>query len=289
MPKGVIAAPPFDGSTGATCTVLKYTTAVFAAHADSFVGTPVRLLARNNLKQEIRSAVITGPAARFGVKTYGELMSTGLVGWFHTSSEMEPRSYNAYDINGDSGQYETFARDCAKTVCYAEPWADAWGYHGRQDARWCTPPQWEYWRLLSDLQMGVSNIALYGNDVSVAADGVHMGNQVGVRYQSEFRAAMKFAAKYVGHWATPETSPGAWVAFRESVSVLGGYNMNVTDYEFHVRLLNKAEATVGLDARTSGVPVPVVDNRTRANQSSIGNPDSRYGAWARKLKVGTLL
>ena len=70
------------------------------------------------------------------------------------------------------------------------------------------------------------------------------------------------------------------------MTALGGYNANVTDYEFHMRLLNKAESTVGLDARTSGAAVPVVENRTRANQSSIGDPDSRYGAWSRKLKVG---
>ena len=74
---------------------------------------------------------------------------------------------------------------------------------GQTDDRWCSPPQWEYWRLLSDLQMGVSNIALYGDDASVAADGTHMGRQVGARYQHEFGAAMEFAAKYVGHWATP--------------------------------------------------------------------------------------
>ena len=120
-------------------------------------------------------------------------MSTGQVGWFHTSSEMEPRAYSANHGNntGDSPQYETFSRDCAKTVCYAEPWADAWGYHGgKPDARWCSPPQWVYWRLLSDLRMGVSNIALYGNDASVAADGMHMGHAVGPRYQHEFNAAI---------------------------------------------------------------------------------------------------
>ena len=65
---------------------------MFAAHADSFVGGPVRLLARNNLEPAIRAAAITGPAARFGVKTYGELMSTGLVGWFHTVRGTRPAS-----------------------------------------------------------------------------------------------------------------------------------------------------------------------------------------------------
>jgi hypothetical protein len=161
VPAGVLPALPFDGTPGMAGTRLNYTRTVFAAHVDSFVGGPVRLLARNNLDQAIRDAAIAGPAAaRFGVKTYGELMSTGRVGWFHTSSEMEPRSYGTHGGPGDSPQYETFRSDCARTVCYAEPWADAWGWHGKKDARWCTPPQWIYWRLLSDLQMGVSNIAL---------------------------------------------------------------------------------------------------------------------------------
>ena len=285
VPEGVTLAPPFDGTPGRSGTQLQYTTAVFAAHANSFVGGPVLLLARNNLDQQIRNAKIAGPAARFA-KTYADLMSEGHVGWFHTSSEMEPRAYGAKGESGDSPQYETFAKDCARTVCYAEPWADAWGFHGRRDPRWCSPPQWIYWRLLSDLQMGVQNIALYGNDASVAANGMHMGQQVGPRYQKEFEAAMAFASKYVGHWANPETAPGAWVAFRQSVSPLGGYNKNVTDYSFHLRLLNKEEATIGLDARTSGTPVPIVPNKTLANQSSIGPPDSRYGAWARKLRTG---
>jgi hypothetical protein len=285
VPAGVTAAPPFDGAPGKGGTQLGYTTTVFAAHANSFLGKPVMLLARNNLDQQIRDAEIAGPAAKFA-KTYAGLMSNGYVGWFHTSSEMEPRSYGTTGGTGDSLQYETFARDCARTVCYAEPWADAWGFHGRRDKRWCSPPQWIYWRLLSDLQMGVANIALYGNDASVAADGVHMGQQVGTRYQQEFESAMEFAAQYVGHWANPATSPGAWVAFRESVSELGGYNKNVTDYTFGLRLLNKDEATVGLDARTSGKPVPIVANKTLAGQYSIGPPESRYGAWARRLRAG---
>jgi hypothetical protein len=113
-----------------------------------------------------------------------------------------------------------------------------------------------------------------------------MGQRVGARYQQEFKAAFSFAAQYVGHWADPATAPGAWVAFRQSITPLGGWNSNVTDYEFHLRLTNGAEASVGLDARADGVPVPVVENRTSPNQSSIGDPSSRYGAWARKLKAG---
>jgi hypothetical protein len=53
-----------------------------------------------------------------------------------------------------------------KTSAYAEPWASAWGHHGGlRDDRWCSPPQWMYWRLLNDLHCGVSYIAIYGSDL----------------------------------------------------------------------------------------------------------------------------
>ena len=143
-------------------------------------------------------------------------------------------------------------------------------------------PQWIYWQVLSDLQMGVANIALYGNNASVAAEAVHMGQGVGEWYQQESEAAFEFAAKYVGG-----RSSGAWVAFRESVWPL---YKNMTDYEFDLSLTNAAECRVGLDVRTAPKArlVPVVPNKTFSNQSSIGPWESRYGAWARRFKPGVV-
>jgi hypothetical protein len=134
------------------------------------------------------------------------MLEEGKLALFHTSSEMEPRK-------GNSAQYESFLRYCrsGKTVCYAEPWADAWGRHGGQtDPRWCGPEQFNWWRLLADLNCGVSFIALYGADLEHAAE-------------PEFRAAFEFAARYAGHHASPSTAPGAWVALREGNTLKGDY------------------------------------------------------------------
>ena len=245
VPPGVVPATAFDAS-GHNSTALWYTRTIFAQHANAFVGGKVLLLARNNLDIAIRTSKIQGRAKNFGARTYGELMKNGLVGWFHTSSEVEPRLYGHGATSGDWGQYQTFKSDCSNTICYAEPWADAWGFHGKKDLRWCSPPQWNYWRLLSDLHMGVGNIALYGSDAAVAADATHMGEVVSSQYQREFNDAFEFAAKYVGYQSNASQSPGAWIAFRESVSDLGSYN-NVTDYQFLLSLTNPAQATIGME------------------------------------------
>ena len=91
-----------------------------------------------------------------------------------------------------------------KTVCYAESIADASGKHGDKDPRWCGPEQYNYWRLLSDLNLGFSMIGVYGADLEQAN-------------HPEFRAAFDFAARYAGYHASPSVSPGAWVALREGV------------------------------------------------------------------------
>lgn len=133
-------------------------------------------------------------------------VDAGRLALFHTSSEMEPRK-------GNSGQYEAFLRYCrtGKTVCYAEPWADAWGRHGGQtDARWCAPEQFNYWRLLADLHCGVSFIAIYGADLA------HAG-------EPQFREAFEFTSRYAGYHASPSTAPGAWVALRQGNTLQGDY------------------------------------------------------------------
>lgn len=131
---------------------------------------------------------------------------TGRLSLFHTSSEVEPRP-------GAEKRYQAFidyARS-GKTLAYAESWADAWGRHGgKTDPRWCSPCQWNYWRLLVDLHCGVSFIAVYGSDL--AHDD-----------EPEFDAAFQFAAKYAGYHASPSVAPGAWVALREGNYLKGDY------------------------------------------------------------------
>ena len=136
-----------------------------------------------------------------------QMVSAGKLGLFITGSEIEPRPAMA---NGWSPIFLEYCRT-GKTICYAESWADAWGRHStKRDPRWCGPEQYTYWRVLSDLNLGVSMIAVYGNDLEKAND-------------PEFRAAFDFAARYAGYHASPSKSPGAWVALREGNVLKGDY------------------------------------------------------------------
>ena len=167
---------------------------------------------------------------------------------------MEPR-------NKGGKQYHVFLDDCrtGHTLAYAEPWASAWGHHDRMtDPRWCSPPQWNYWRLLCDLNCGVSFIACYANDLAVAHSGRYPNGNVpaaeAVRFKEEFDAAFRFAAKYAGYHASPEVSPGAWVALRQGSALEGDYTFLMNRLPDHSREAKKA-----------------------------GPDDQRFGAWARLL------
>jgi len=190
VPDGVTPGPPWSLEI-----TEQYKRRVVAAFIEHF--TPqVRVFVRNNV-------VLDSPVDPQLLDHFEH----GRLGLFHTSSEVEPRSastekrYQAFLTYGRPG----------KTTVYAECWADAWGRHGgKTDARWCSPPQWNYWRLLVDLNCGVSFIGVYGSDLAHAED-------------AEFRAAFEFADKYVGYHAAPSFAPGAWVAMREGKFLKGDY------------------------------------------------------------------
>lgn len=224
----------------------EYTAKVVDAFVERF--SPfTRVFVRNNIGDEIEAK-------------YRGLFESGKLGWFQTGSEMEPRGM------GVERGYVNFLEYCrpGKALGYAEPWADAWGYHGgKRDPRWCSPPQWNYWRLLSDLNMGISFIAIYGEDLEVALSGRHKREAV-PEYKAEFDKAFAFAAKYAGYHASPEVAPGAWVAFRQSEGEGAGKAplQRVTgDYTFLMERL--PDATEG--------------------ERNVGPAGQRYGAWARRL------
>jgi hypothetical protein len=242
--------------------VLEYQKAVVDTYINR-LSPHVKIFVRNNLKSEIS-------------EQYHADFQSGKLGWFHTSSEAEPRS------GGTEQQYRRFYEDCrsGKTVGYAEPWASAWGDHAKVDSRSCSPPQWNYWRSLLDLHCGVSFIALYANDLGVAVNGNY---RVGrhhyseatdkLGYQQEFESAFQFTSKYAGFHASPEQSPGAWVAFRENLVALATNVPSVkarqlafftNDYNF---LMER------LPDKTTGV-------------HNVGPDNQRQGAWARVLPAG---
>jgi hypothetical protein len=161
----------------------------------------------------------------------------GQVGLMHTSSVPEPtrasteRKYLVHAKYGREGV----------TPVYAEPYAGS--DYGPQP-----PAQWNYWRILSDLHVGVTYLAVYGREIA------QIGN-------AEYAAAFEFANRYSGYQTrnSAASSPGAWVALREGGEFLRG------DYTF-------------LMSRMSGDPNVAVD--------SVGPSSQRFGAWARKVNAG---
>jgi hypothetical protein len=173
-----------------------------------------------------------------------QLLGTDNLGLFTTAGEIEPRMPTMF--RGDRPIFLDYCRT-GKVVGYAESMADATGKHGpAQDPRWCPPAQYNYWRLLSELNLGFSMIGIYGSDLARSED-------------PEFRAAFEFAARYAGYHASPSVAPGAWVALREGGLRLKG------DYSFLMR-------------RLAGPPLKAEQN--------AGPDDQRFGAWACTLPAG---
>ncbi len=205
---------------------------------------------------------------------YKKDFRSGKLCWFHTSSEAEPHS------SGVERQYRIFYEDCrsGKTLAYAEPWASAWGHHGKTDDRWCSPPQWFYWTQLFNLHCGVSYIGIYSTDMQVAIDGTY--NSTGVNYkdgdnrnyQREFTESILFAKKYAGFHDKPAKSPGAWVAFRENDTILAVNKIPAVN--------RKLEYFTG-DYNFLMERLP--DNSYGKGVIKIGPDEQRFGAWARVL------
>lgn len=200
---------------------------------------------------------------------------TGKLSWFHTSSEPEPRGHSEWRFK----RFYDFCRQ-GHTTAYAEPWASAWGDHGaKTDDRECSPPQWNYWRLLLDLNNGVSFVAVYANDLEVAITGKysywkkehsHDDDKAGTDYKSEFDRAFRFAAKYAGYHSSPGDSPGAWCAFRgnQIVREANGQPEKRRKLEFYTGDYNFLMKRLHDNSRPLG---------------TTGPEDQRFGGWAREL------
>jgi uncharacterized protein (TIGR03437 family) len=226
------------------------------------------------------------PAGQPAGSTFADYFKQGKLSLLFTGGAPELPLYQ--NVQGIFSMYANYAMT-GLTVAYTEPVSDAWGVAGNPAnplPHWASPPQWNYWRILADLALGVSDIALYGDDLTVANSGVHLGRSVGADYRSEFDQAFRFAARHAGFHADPVNAPGAWIAFRQTTTNLptGDYRQ-FTDFKRFLTLMNPQD-TVGMDARKDGVAVPVVANRTAANEMSIGPYTSRYGSWARSLAAG---
>ena len=244
----------------------QYEKTIFQKYA-SAISPFVRVFLRNNLNDNIMSLAQTE-------------FSAGRMGLFHTSSEPEPRA------SGGEDKLSTFTLNSRtpKTLSYAEPWTDPWGAHadGTEDPHFCSPQQWNYWRILCDLNVGISQIAMHGDYWTYCMGDPAPANKqfpeinAAVR-RDEMQKGINFAFKYVGQHNNPSTSPGAFVAFRKSTenlsiknnpSFYGGTSFAIQkftgDYTFLAAHL--PDNSVGLKL--------------------IGDSEQRYGAFARQVPAG---
>ena len=243
IPEGDTEATPWNQKS-----VTQYTKDVL----DQFVkelSPIVKVFVRNGIIEDLR-------------KEYENDFREGRLAWFHTSSEAESR--------GNERQYLVFMDYCraGKTFAYAEPWASAWGEHGGvKDPRFCSPQQWNYWRILMDIICGVSFLATYSSDLDIPVKGIKFKKKVPQIMKDEFRSAFDFGSKYVGKHRYAETTPGVWAAFRQCDSSLC--------WKKPLQFLTEDYTLLTLVQPGNSVGV-----------HNVGADESRYGAWARKLPEG---
>lgn len=166
----------------------------------------------------VRRAVFQERQSRLGQGAQGArlrtrlqpLLDAGRAGVFHTSSDIQPR-------NGGFSRdvYETMRAQCRerRRICYAEAITTAAGRrtdYPTTDAPSAT--QWFYWRVLADLNLGVSRLAVNRLDLVRWEDpGVALG--------------VDFARRHLGAHLAPSTSDGAWIAFRRGDFLTGDYGV----------------------------------------------------------------
>jgi hypothetical protein len=147
-----------------------------------------------------------------------------------------------------------------------DEFAMAWARTGRTMAYWeqrahsmtsGNPVSWNYWHDLLELHKGVSFAGRYAADLREATDGD--GND------SEYQASFDFFNLYAGHHTSPQTSPGAWIAFR------GGRRQPTGNYGWFLTQVDPDGSTVALDS-ASGT-------------SMIGPADQRFGRHARRTDI----
>jgi len=217
-PPGVAQGPEYSREM-----VDQYKSQVVDVFVKNFV-PDFRVFCRTNIEQ--------GALAK-----HADLFATGKMGWFHTGAGMEENQ-----CFNQEHRYSRFLAYCRPGYSYGftesasiTKWMPKFDY---------SVTQWEYWRVLSELNAGVSYLSFYPNELTKAADN------------PAIRDAYVFGAKYAGYHAQPATSPGAWVALRGKGLHFPG------DYTF---LMSRWQE----DASTE--------------VTMAGSKDQPFGAWARSL------
>jgi len=141
-------------------------------------------------------------------------------------------------------------------INYARPGYTTAYWEPGQHTPFANAVSWNYWRLLLELNKGVSYIAVFGKDLLLGETN------------PEYRDAFDFVNTYAGNATDPASSPGAWCALRPNP------NLGITgDYCRFMQQLTPDQTSVGLDSN-SGTQM-------------IGPSDQRFGRYARRTDVAS--
>jgi hypothetical protein len=152
------------------------------------------------------------------------------------------------DPNPTRDAFDVFARKydmAGRTEGYWEPIP----YSGKRNL-----VSWNYWRILLELDKGVSYIAVYGDQVRHGGKG-------------QYRAAFNFANRYAGSAATPATAPGAFIALKQGTGRTAG-NFNRFMSQYRPKLTSTALSS-------------------DQGRNMIGPGAQRFGRYARRITGGT--
>ncbi len=188
------------------------------------------------------------PSIHYALRAQTFTTSTAPLAWLGTNDAWLMGTGSNIDPNPTRDIFDALSEDWArpaKTEAYWEPF---------QHTNVSNVVSWNYWRLLLELQKGVSYIAVYGSDIRNGSN-------------PEFRAAFDFADRYAGDNASPARSPGAWVALKQgSGRMAGNFGWFMTQVD------------------PEGTSTPVDSNN---GSNMIGPATQRYGRFARRIDSGT--
>ncbi len=228
----------------------EYQKTVFEAHVKNF-SPDIFLFLRANVSEEIAAP-------------HADLFASGHMGWFVTGALPIESPHEFFQtVYGIFGKYTR----TGKALGYAEPIKDSFGYGGAEtkDLKYLGPARFNYWRLLLDLHYGISYIACYGEDLSIAVDGKNTSGSF-PDLKPFYTLAFQFADKYAGYLNDAAHSPGAWVALRQADHP-DPKLIRTDDCEFLMKRLPDDSKGV----------------------TDVGPKDQGYGGWARVLAPGKIM
>lgn len=208
------------------------------------------------------------------------------IGLLTTGIDHEPSSSQ---LNLNIQPVIDYAKNGNNTKCFAEPFGKRVD-HSRLYAHW-TMMQHQYWTGLCQLHCGFS---FCGHRDEFVANYNHSDADI----RAEWQATYDFIDKYAGWMNVPQSAPGAWIAYRQGLNLLGDYTflaskVGASGTELYAGSggdtfdsfsndyvgppsLQTASNPTGLDLNTSNYP-----NSSESGWASDAGRGQRQSIWAR--------